>query len=253
MVEILIRFSGFGVDEGTAQMRLEVDMGEHPRDALNLYIARTPFIAGLSPDANRLIRENAALYAPTSVFGFETATYVNTEGQLHFANWLWDRSVLGDYYRSHNAGYLPVAPDDWTVLVVEGIGGDSSNDAFLIAFLLDRGVNLLVDALVVGALAKGANHAKRWVTDLRAREAASYWADSRGFVAPNQLRQWLDHKSAWTWSEVSERLRISADSAQALLAALGFESDASNTWRMGFSEDARARRQEWIENEIREY
>jgi hypothetical protein len=252
MTAVLFRIRGFRVDEDLATS-VSVDIGQHevPREAFRAYAALNP-IPGASPYAQALVEEGSALCTPSQLPENDPGVFVTSNGQVHFSDWYWDYATLGDFERAHEAGYLQTDPHDWTVEIHEGIGGDGPSAQFLIAFLVEMGVDLIKDALISGTIA-GSALTHQWVRDFRAREAAAGWATERGLYAPEKLRYWLDKKDKWTWSEVSQRLRISADTAQSLLEALGYEPDASNTWRMGWSETARVRRQKWIENETRHW
>ncbi|WP_413353778.1 hypothetical protein [Microbacterium sp. 1P06AB] len=177
---------------------------------------------------------------------------VEDSGRVRFVPFIpLSDATLGEVERTVEAGYMTGDPHEWVVEVEVGWGGEGGDVESLITFLSDRGVNLALDAVVVAAVSAFRKKIGRTVSDRRAAPAARRWADQRGLGSPHELREWLDRKTGWPWSEVSERLGIEPDTAKALLRALGYEADASGTWRLGFSDEAKSARASWLRDEYR--
>lgn len=159
-------------------------------------------------------------------------------------------ATLEEVQATVDAGYLDGDPSEWLVDIEGGWGGGGPTIEWLIQFLLVRGVNLAIDATIVATFTLGRTAARDTLANRRARRPAQHWAERRGLSSPHQLREWLDRVESWTWSDVANRLGIDADTAQSLLVALGYERDAGGRWRLGYSEDAAARRRGWIAREL---
>jgi len=177
---------------------------------------------------------------------------VRADGSLYFVEFPLVGLTVGDLDRACAAGY--VAGDSRRLVITpsEGRGGGDGPAFAILDYLAANGVDLLFSVaggglmtylwLLVPKKFKHA-HLKR-----RARQAAVHWIEN-DLHSPWTLTKWLDTKSEWTVSEVAAALRIAHSSSMELLLATGHaRRRGTQTWAVGASDAAKARRKLWDES-----
>lgn len=174
---------------------------------------------------------------------------VRSDRSLYYVgNWLVGLTV-GDLDRACAAGY--VAGDSRRIVITpsEGRGGGDGPAFAILDYLAANGVDLLFSVAGGGLMTylwllvpKKFKHAH---LQRRARQAAVHWIEN-DLHSPWTLTKWLGTKSEWTVSELSAALRIAHSSSTELLLATGHaRRRGTNTWTIGASAVAKARRELW--------
>jgi hypothetical protein len=182
---------------------------------------------------------------------------IDPDGSLRQHPWLDHRFMtLAEVEQVTGAGYLHADPHQYVIHGPEGFGGDFGLWD-VAGWLYEQGVDiagpLARDGVILWTIDRLTRRLRNSRADRRARRAAWEWTH-QNIEAPFQLRQFLDTKPDWTRDEVDIRLfkHVNPKAAKQLLVALGYESDAGGTWRLGTSKKAIRKRARWLKAEERE-